>query len=245
MADKPHARVAGAADRRSGGEEPRRPRPRRGLLSAALACLFLVVGSQAQAQSGDQTRAVQDALHGYIAAMANRRGGEVIRLISRDSLAYYGDMQTLALLGSPSDIAALPMLLDRFLVLSLRHHFPTAELAAFSPEQLVTSAVRRGLMRVDGLRAFGIGGVDLRGDEAMAVLTLSGRATPFRIRFVREDGCWRLDLRSIAILGEPAIRNVVAALRVDENEALRIWLEISTGVPIGPEIWQPAAAVGR
>ncbi|HYH80928.1 MAG TPA: hypothetical protein VEX86_14095 [Longimicrobium sp.] len=184
--------------------------------------------------------AVYDA---YAAALRENRGEAAAALVTPAVVAFYADLRTLALHGTPAQVRALP-LMQRMLVLGLRHRVGAERLSAMTPRQLLAHTIQTDTRVGAGMTP---GTPAVVGDEATVPLLSGGRPTGARMAFIRGDGGWRADLLPLMALAGCGVR---AALRQRgigrerDDEVILRGLQHSTGRAPGDDIWQPLVPAG-
>ena len=93
-------------------------------------------------------------------------------------------------------------LLDKLVILRLRHELTRKELESATGETLLRLGVDRGWV---GSKPPEMGRVVIEGDRARATVKGSGM---FVFEFVREGGAWKLELGKLLAIGEKAIRQL-------------------------------------
>ena len=111
------------------------------LLVLRIALPFLLVCVEALAQGGIGTgempeqRAVRDCLAAYKTAILNGDGNAALPLVTRSTVRHYGHWRDLALNAQEQKVRQLPVI-DKFMVLRLRHQVGGEAVRKMTPETL-------------------------------------------------------------------------------------------------------------
>ena len=180
----------------------------------------------------------QSAFLAYQQAVLADRGAAAADLVTESTLAYFGDMQQLALYA---DAAAVrnQSLVNQFQILAFRHRIAPAKLKRMSSRELFELAVDRGWVGKNALGALGPGEVSITGDTATVEILGDGEPTGFSHRFYRENGQWKLDLVPALALGNEAFKVIAQQQGITEEAVILMLLESVSGKPVPKSIWTP------
>ncbi|HEX6749830.1 MAG TPA: hypothetical protein VF092_21235 [Longimicrobium sp.] len=180
---------------------------------------------------------VLEAYRAYLRAIQSHDGNAAAALVTPAVLAFYGDVQQLALYAPAAEVRALP-LMQRLMVLSLRHRWEPARLRAATPAELFAAeAVNTPSDTTTQPRA-----PSVSNGVATVALEQGGRRTSLRMGFVRDRGTWRVDLLPLLagtgciLRGRMRLQGIP---RERDDELLLRMLEMSSGRPVKPGVWNP------
>jgi len=178
-----------------------------------------------------EAEAVHAVLRAYFDAVTHRDGAAAVQAVTRTTRGYYARMRDLALTATEAQVRAAP-LMDRVSILMYRHRVPAGVLRTLAGDSAFAHTISAGWVAATAGEPPAMGPVFGRGDRAI----MRDRGTS--MQFVREDGAWRWDMMPL-IRG--ASREFAASLpggMTEEQFIFRV-LEMSTGRPASPSVWQP------
>jgi hypothetical protein len=205
----------------------------------------LTLGGAADAFAASEAASVRQSFHGLKAALLQNRGEDAAGLVSQSTLALTEQARDLALYGTQAELEAQPTAM-LVAALSLRQTIPPRDLQSMPAHDLVAHVVNTDLTRDGPVAGIDIGGVRVDRETALADI-VSNRPFPVaQLRFNKEQGVWKLDLREVAY-GDTAIDRVarrispgsVAGQQALRNEMILAMLAMQTGAGIDASIWQP------
>jgi hypothetical protein len=209
-----------------------------------VAILALALGGATGALAASEAAAVRQSFHGLKTALLQNRGEDAAGLVSQSTLALTEQARDLALYGTQAELEAQPTAM-LVAALSLRQSIPAADLQSMPAYDLVAHVVNTDLTRDGSVVAIDIGGVRVDRGTALADV-VSNRPFPVsQLRFNKEQGVWKLDLRDVAY-GDTAIDRVARRLaggsaagqQALRNEMILAMLAMQ-GSGIDASIWQP------
>jgi len=211
---------------------------------ALIATLVLALGGATGALAANEAAAVRQSFHGLKTALLQNRGEDAAGLVSQSTLALTERARDLALYGTQAELEAQPTAI-LVAALSLRQSIRPDELRSMPAHDLVAHVVNTDLTRDGPVAAIDIGGVRVDQGTALADV-VSNRPFPVsQLRFNKEQGVWKLDLRDVAY-GDTAIDRVARRLaggsaagqQALRNEMILAMLAMQ-GSGIDASIWQP------
>jgi len=159
----------------------------KGAIFAIFSAFNLVLLANATSSEG---QLIRETFVAYKAAILQQRGETAVLLVNTRTIQYYAQMKGLALEAHEKDVRRLTPL-NKIMVLTLRHRVPVAELKAMKPEELFTHAVNQGWIGKNSVLDSDIGIPQVFGSDASAEYIKSGKPTPLKYRFTKEDGSGR------------------------------------------------------
>ena len=212
---------------------------RNAIESLALVVLIFTLSVSLLAQRSEPEEAViRRVFLTYKEAILQQQGQSAVSLVNRATVQYYARMRALALEGHEKDVRQLsPM--NKIMVLSLRHRVPIGDLRAMTPEGVFTYAVDQGWIGKNSVLDSDIGRLEVFGNDASADYVKSGKPTPLKYRFTKEDGKWRIDLTALMPVADQAMSVLIKTKGLDEDRFIMDLMESVSGKKVLPSIWQP------
>ena len=210
-----------------------------------VATLALALGGGTGVLAASEAAAVRQSFHGLKTALLQNRGEDAAGLVSQSTLALTEQARDLALYGTQAELEAQPTAM-LVAALSLRQSIPAADLQSMPAHDLVAHVVNADLTRDSPVAGIDIGGVRVDRGTALADV-VSNRPFPVsQLRFNKEQGVWKLDLRDVAY-GDTAIDRVARRLaggsaagrQALRNEMVLAMIAMQGGSGIDASIWQP------
>ena len=186
-------------------------------------------------------QSTQDSIRGtfndYKSAILNDDGERAVGYVDSRTLAYYGEMLDKTKTADSSTVDALPIM-DKLMVLAIRHRTSRADLLRFDAQKLFVYAIEQGMVGKGSVMNIEIGEVTVDGATARGQFMSNGVPGPVYFGFYDENG-WKVDLTSIFPAANEAFQQMVDESTTNENEYLIQILEMLTGTPASEDIWQP------
>lgn len=200
-----------------------------------LLLLCVVVARAGLADDATEVRACYDA---YKTAILAKDGPAAVALVDSRTLAYYGRVREMALKLPAADTRKLP-LLDKLMVLTLRHRVPVEKVAAWDATSTVEHAVNEGWIGAEDVKTNELGDIAVDGQRATGVHITKGVATSLRFSFYQEDGKWQINLTEAMPAAEKHFKLYAASNRQTEDEFLATVLELVSGKAVDDKVWEP------
>jgi len=189
--------------------------------------------------SQDESSAVEAGFDSYRQAILDQDGTAAVACVDAKTLEYYGEMLDLALRGSRVKVMALSVL-DKMMVISIRHRVPRAVLEGMTPESLFVHAVDEGWIDRASVETLELGEIVVSAGTARVVFLTEGKTIPgARLVFRQEEERWKIDLTSIMPLASLAFEGAIRQSGISEEEFLTSVLEEASGVEVGESVWEP------
>lgn len=205
---------------------------------ALLALIFTFHLALFAQRSQSEDGLIRRAFLSYKEAILQQQGQSAVSLVNRATLQYYARMKTLALEGQEKEVRLLsPM--NKIMVLSLRHRVPIDDLRGMTPEEVFTHAVNHGWIGKNSVLDSDIGQLQVFGNDASADYVKSGKPTPLKYRFTKEDGKWKIDLTALMPVADQAMNMLIKKESLDEDTFIISLIESVSGKKVLPSIWQP------
>ena len=207
-------------------------------LAAAAAIVTLAITSPAAAApAGGDAKAVKATFKAYQTALLKRDGARAAAVMNRGTLDYYQRMRDLAVTGKADQVKKLPML-DKLMVIRMRHQIPLAQLEAMDGKAAFAYGVSKGWVG-DNVAKVGAGPVEITGDRASLTFMVGGEPTPAKLALQREDGAWRIDLVSLFELSGAGFKRLQEESGKSEDDFILELIGQLTAKPAPATIWNP------
>ena len=181
---------------------------------------------------------VLKAFDNYKKAILADKGEEAVNFVDSRTVNYYADI--LEKVKKSDSVAVDAMgIIDKVMVLSLRHRAPKKELLSFDGKELIIYAINNGMVGKNGVANASLGAVTTKGDFAKAEFLVHGQKTPFFFHFYKESNAWKMDLTHLSSLGETGFKQLVKDSGKSENTFLMDLMGMLTGTKASNAIWQP------
>jgi len=199
---------------------------------------FLIIILSSCSGQKKEAKLVRESFDNYKYAILNDKGEEAVKYVDSRTISYYSEMLNNTKNGDSLILNSLG-LVDKFMVLAIRHRTPKEKILSFNGEDLLVYAVKEGMVGKNSVANNAIGDVEIDGDFAKGQLVSNVEEYPFYFHFYKENGAWKIDLTSSLSFGTLAFKKMIEESGVEENEYLFILLEMLNGKKPGNEIWQP------
>jgi hypothetical protein len=203
----------------------------------AVAAAGLAIGAPAAAHA-DDAAAVKSAFKAYQQALLKKDGARAAAVVDRGTIDYYQRVRDLAVGGKAADVKKLP-LLDKLMVVRMRHQVPPAQLKAMDGKAALAFGVDQGWIG-DNVAKVTAGPVDITDNRASLTFVVGGKPTPVKLGLVREAGAWRIDLVSLFQLSGAAFKQRQQESGKSEDDFVVGLVEELSGKPVPAKIWNPA-----
>ena len=227
-------------------------RRRRAWATCCWAALLGAAGVVA-AQEGAEVRAVRQTFENYKAALVAGDAASAVSQVDADTLRYFEELRGLAASGTEDEIRSRSFV-DRLLVLSIRHTFPSDLIASLSLEELMAKAVADGWIAPQTVAQLQIGEIVIEGDRATGeAMTSASAANPdlagpvdgLRYEFVREDGAWFFRFGSLVQSLNALVEELTGQLGGSQDDLLFMLIESFSGEKVLPEVWDGPGVAPR
>jgi hypothetical protein len=168
------------------------------------AALGVALAAPPAARAGDDAAEVKAVFNAYQAALVKRDGPAAAAAVDRGTIDYYQRMRDLAVAG-PADVVKKLVLLDKLMVVRMRHQIPRARLKAMDGKAALAHGVTQGWVG-DNVARTEAGAVEVTGARASVTFVVDGKPTPVKLGLWRENEGWRVDLVSLFRLSGAALR---------------------------------------
>jgi hypothetical protein len=169
--------------------------------------------------SEDEISAVRAAFDSYTKAALAKNGIAAEDLLAETIGGYYETARKMALTGSTEQVAALP-LAQRLTVYVLRGKMDAAMLRGSTSADVVRAAFDLGLISENGVSKLALGEVAVDGGTASAAMTSNGKVGPYKMRFLKENGRWKVDLLPMLTMADETFAGLAEQQGVTPDELI-------------------------
>jgi hypothetical protein len=195
---------------------------------------------QSQAQEKEEAK-IKSCFAAYKKAILDDEGQKAVEFLSNKTIQYYAKSIDYCLHSDSTTVSELS-LMDKFMVLALRHRTSAENLRNFTGKEALIYAIQEGMVGKNSVALNEIGKIKIKENTAEAQLVVRGNPTPVNFTFFKENSVWKLDLTSIFPITEKAFQQLIENSDQSENEYLLNLLLLSTQEAPSKDIWK---AVGE
>lgn len=180
---------------------------------------------------------VRKTFNSYKKAILKDQGEKASYFVDKNTLNYYSDILVKVINSDSTEIDALNIL-DKLMVLSIRHRVSKEDILNFNGKKLFIYAIENGMVGKGSVRNSEIGEIKFNSETAKGQFIINKIKAPFYYGFNKESNEWKLDLTSIFEVGKNAFKKIQEESEQSENEFLFMILESLTGRAPNDQIWQ-------
>ena len=215
------------------------------IISTAFVMLFSCVSLFAQEDvepKVDVAKAKKEILstfNKFKTAILNNDTKTAITQIDKSSFNYYDEILNTALRADEAQINTLEVL-DRLMVLTVKHRVPKQELVKMNGRDLLIYALDKDIINNNRVENMGIGEIDVNGNIAYGQFLQNNQNIALYVGFTYDQSQWRLDVTSLAEPTGFAIKKLAKLQDKSENDVILMMIESTTpGQKISKDIWKP------
>ncbi|MGH1383751.1 hypothetical protein [Kordia sp.] len=198
--------------------------------------IFVFVLNSCSAQKKEE-KLVLKSFENYKSAILNDKGEEAVKYVDSRTLKYYSEMLAKTKGADSLELNDLA-LMDKLMVLSIKHQATKSEILSLDAKGLLIYAIKKGMVGKNSVANNSIGYIEIDGNFAKGQCVVNGQKTPIYMHFYKEDDIWKIDLTSIFPPVVKAFKKIQEQSGLDVNEYLLSLLEMITGRKPGSEIWK-------
>jgi hypothetical protein len=184
-----------------------------------------------------EEKLVRKTFDQYKKAILNQDGEEALKYLDGNTLQYYSDVLGYVRNADSLQLSKLSIL-DKVMVLIIRHNTPRETLLSFDGRSLLKYAVDQGMIG-DNVNSAEIGEIIIEENFAKGEVLSNGKGSSIYFHFYKENDQWKIDLTSIFDLTNMAFGGIIAQSGLEENVYLMQLLELMTGRAPDETIWKP------
>jgi hypothetical protein len=196
---------------------------------------FFILTISAFGQESDE-ELVRKSFDSYSKSLVDNNGEDVIKFVDSRTIKYYSDILDLVKNADSTKVEALS-LIDKMMVLTIRHRVSKEDILSFNGEKLLIYAIKSGMIDKGGAANISIGKVTIDNDFAKAQLISYGQESPYFLHFYKE-GQWKFDLTSTFSIAIPVLQKMADEFGGSDKFIL-VALKQLTGKSPGHDIWHP------
>ncbi len=181
---------------------------------------------------------IVNSFNSYKEAILNNNGEEAIKYVDSRTIKYYSDILETTKKADSAAVAGLGVL-DKLMVLSIRHRTNQADILSFDGKALLLYAIKEGMVGKNSVVSNTIGETTINENFAKAEFIYDGQKTPFFFHFYKENEVWKMDLTQLFTMSRAAFKKMISDSGKDENIFFLEILEILTGKKPTSKIWLP------
>lgn len=185
-----------------------------------------------------EERQIRNAFDNYKSAILNDKGVEAVKVVDSRTISYYSEILTHVLDADSNRIESLS-LLDKLMVLTIRHRASHPDILSFDGTSLLIYAIENGMVGKNSVANNTIGAITIDGTFAKGEFIANGQQTPLNFHFYKEDEQWKIDLTALFEVSTVAFERMVESSEQNENDFLFTLLERVNGKKPTPLIWDP------
>lgn len=179
---------------------------------------------------------VRKSFDNYSKSLLDNNEEDVIKFVDSRTIKYYSDILDLVINADSTKVEALS-LIDKMMVLTIRHRVSKENILSFNGEKLLIYAIKNGMIDKSGAANISIGKVSIDNDFAKGQLISYGQESPYFLHFYKE-GQWKFDLTSTFPIAIPVLQKMADELG-GSNKFIFAALKQLTGKSPSHDIWDP------
>ncbi len=195
------------------------------------------MSTQAEEAASDEQQ-IRDCFAAYKSAILNDKGEVAADQVDSRTINYYSDILAKSLTAD-STLICQQNILDKLMILSVRHRTSEKDLLNFDGKELFIYSIKEGMVGKNSVANNELGEVTIDEDFGKGQLVANGMVAPMYFHFYKEDAKWKVDLTSIFTAGTAAFQAMAEESGQEENEYLFTLLELTTGEQPTEAIWKP------
>lgn len=185
-----------------------------------------------------QEKRVRKSFESYKDAILNDKGAKAVACVDSRTIKYYSEILETSKSADSASVNALG-LLDKLMVLTIRHRATKEQILGFDGSGLFVFAVESGMVGKNSVAHNSVGDVEISGTFAKGRLLSYGDESPFYFHFYLEEEVWKLDLTSAFQLAAPGFRKMQEQSGKEENEYVLYLLELVSDRKPASAVWHP------
>lgn len=198
--------------------------------------LFLILTISVVAQVSDEAL-LRKNFDSYKTFYNNGNGEEAVKFVDSRTIKYYDDIAEIIKNADSLKVESLS-LLDKTMVLTIRHTVSKENILAFNGKTLLIYTINHGVNDKRTTIGFTIGKVTIDNNSAKGQVTVLGKDSPYFLNFYKEKGDWKFDLTSSFPITFQAMQKLADQLG-GPNKMIFASLKLITGKAPGRDIWHP------
>jgi hypothetical protein len=203
-----------------------------------LNCILFLLGFNAYSIAQTDHKEIESAFMNYRNAILNNSGHEAVKYIDTRTVTYYSQ-----LLGKIRTADSLELeagsILEKYMVLMLRHRTGKSQLLAFDGKKLLEFTIDEGMVGKTSIQNATPGKVQVEGNEGMLFSANSVNNRQPLMGARKEDGQWKLDLTSLFRITTQAFEQMARQSGKSENDFVLGLIQQISGRAPSADVWRP------
>lgn len=174
----------------------------------------------------------------YKQAILNDQGEKAVDYVDTKTIQYYSKVLDWVKNADSASVEKFNIL-DKLMVLSVRHRTSREDIHKFDGKELLVYAIKSGMVGKSSVMTISIGEVKINGNSAKGQIVSNGQKSPYNFEFNLENNQWKVDLTSIFDISAPAFKRLIQIGGDSENDYLMSVLEMVSNKKPDSSIWKP------
>ncbi len=204
----------------------------------SIGIVLLLLTVQTIACQNNDKKLISNVFNNYKTAILNDKGEEAVKYVDQRTIKYYNDMLDLVKNADSAKVEKLSML-DKLMVLAIRHRTSKEEILKFEGRSLLIYAINSGMVGKNSVSNQNVGDITINDSFAKGQFISSGQKTPFFFHFYKANSEWKIDLTSLFPISNMALKKMVETYGANETSYILSMLKMVTGKEPDSKIWQP------
>ena len=203
-----------------------------------LTCIVLLFTPSCENRKQEQ-KEIKAVWKNYTEAVGNAMGAESVRYIDSPTINYYAYI--LGLVKTADSLTVEGLRFDqKILVLSIRHITPAGKIMQMTGRSFFAYCIQNHLCGGNANDEYSLKILSVKDGVAMTQLIDSNKHPGLKVKFIKEDGNWKINLTStLASVGEMGWKELIKESGKTERELLYLFIEKMNDTPPNNEIWHP------
>ncbi|MCI0750654.1 MAG: hypothetical protein L0Y35_02345 [Flammeovirgaceae bacterium] len=206
--------------------------------SIILYALHLAISTASFGQDKAEVQSIKSTFDNYKKSILEDKGSEAIRWVDAKTLAYYEKILYASIHADSAEVQDLG-LMDRLIVITVRHRVPKSEVLAMDGKGFLIYSINKGMIGKNSVLTIDIGEVKVSGNFANGQVVSNGQPSPLYFQFNKEGTDWKIDLTSLFPASTMGLKRMISENGMTENEFIFQAMEMLTGKLPGNEVWHP------
>ncbi|MDR3226987.1 MAG: hypothetical protein LBT56_04880 [Prevotellaceae bacterium] len=175
----------------------------------------------------NDVESIKECFEIYKNSLLNISGNEAIKVVDENTIKYYSTMLEYAQTIKYNELQKLS-LMNKILVLTLRHILTLDELNKMNGEKLFIWAIDYGMISMQDTENLLLKDIVIDKNDrnqAKGLLVASKYNIGYKIKFVKEQGSWKIDLTSMFNFAEKLFQTTRKQLDMTEEQFIHATLE--------------------
>lgn len=200
--------------------------------------LNVLLSGLLHANAQDEKKAIQTCFKGYKQAILEDRGKDAVGFVDTKTIQYYSNILE-AVKTDDSTKVSNASLLDKTMILSIRHRTEPEKILKMDGKDLLVYAIEQGMVGKNSVMNLDLGDISIENEFAKGQVMVNQNKAPLFFQFRKEKTGWKIDLTSLFPASRQAFEKLVADSGQPENDYLMKILEMVSGKKPTSQVWQP------